>query len=354
MSVEFMSVAAPTSAVGCAAPLRLVDTFGRVARDLRVSLTDRCNLRCSYCMPPEGMDWLPSEETLTDDEVVRLVRIGVEQLGIRQVRFTGGEPLLRRGLEGIIAQCSEFQTDEGRTPDLALTTNALGLAKRAQGLKDAGLRRVNISLDSLDPEHFAAITRRDRLGDVLEGIEAAARAGLSPIKVNTLVLRGMNEADLPDLVDYCLDRGIELRVIEQMPIGPANTWDRQSILTADEILHIMGTRHTLSPAQREDPHSPAGRWIVDGDPTKLLGVIASVSEPFCGACDRTRLTSDGMVRSCLFSTEETSLRDLLRGDGTDREIAERWADAMWAKPAAHGLNLDAFARPSRTMSRIGG
>lgn len=354
MSVEFMSVAAPTSAAGCAAPLRLVDTFGRVARDLRVSLTDRCNLRCSYCMPPEGMDWLPSEETLTDGEVVRLVRIGVEQLGIRQVRFTGGEPLLRRGLEGIIAQCSEFQTDEGRTPDLALTTNALGLAKRAQGLKDAGLRRVNISLDSLDPEHFAAITRRDRLGDVLEGIEAAARAGLSPIKVNTLVLRGMNEADLPDLVDYCLDRGIELRVIEQMPIGPANTWDRQSILTADEILHIMGTRHTLSPAQREDPHSPAGRWIVDGDPTKLLGVIASVSEPFCGACDRTRLTSDGMVRSCLFSTEETSLRDLLRGDGTDREIAERWADAMWAKPAAHGLNLDAFARPSRTMSRIGG
>lgn len=354
MSVEFMSVAAPTSVAGYAAPLRLVDTFGRVARDLRVSLTDRCNLRCSYCMPPEGMDWLPSEETLTDGEVVRLVRIGVEQLGIRQVRFTGGEPLLRRGLEGIIAQCSEFQTDEGRTPDLALTTNALGLAKRAQGLKDAGLRRVNISLDSLDPEHFAAITRRDRLGDVLEGIEAAARAGLSPIKVNTLVLRGMNEADLPDLVDYCLDRGIELRVIEQMPIGPANTWDRQSILTADEILHIMGTRHTLSPAQREDPHSPAGRWIVDGDPTKLLGVIASVSEPFCGACDRTRLTSDGMVRSCLFSTEETSLRDLLRGDGTDREIAERWADAMWAKPAAHGLNLDAFARPSRTMSRIGG
>lgn len=354
MSVEYVSVVAAAQAAACDVPLRLVDTFGRVARDLRVSLTDRCNLRCSYCMPPEGLDWLPTDETLTDAEVVRLVRIGVEQLGIRQVRFTGGEPLLRRGLEGIIAQCSEFQTDEGRTPDLALTTNALGLAKRAQGLKDAGLRRVNISLDSLDPEHFAAITRRDRLGDVLEGIEAAARAGLSPIKVNTLVLRGMNEADLPDLVDYCLDRGIELRVIEQMPIGPANTWDRQSILTADEILHIMGTRHTLSPAQREDPHSPAGRWIVDGDPSQRVGIIASVSAPFCGACDRTRLTSDGMVRSCLFSTEETSLRDLLRSGGTDRQIAQCWADAMWAKPAAHGLNVDAFARPSRTMSRIGG
>jgi len=354
MSVEFVSADQVAHAAACEAPRRLVPHSAAVARDLRVSLTDRCNLRCSYCMPPEGLDWLPTEETLTDAEVVRLVRIGVKRLGIRQVRFTGGEPLLRRGLEGIIAECSQLRTDEGQAPDLALTTNALGLAKRAQGLRDAGLDRVNISLDSLDREHYAAITRRDRLGDVLEGIEAAARAGLSPIKVNTLVLRGMNEADLPDLVDYCLDRGIELRVIEQMPIGPVDTWDRQSILTADEILHIMGTRHTLDPAQREDPHSPAGRWIVDGDPTKRLGVIASVSDPFCNACDRTRLTSDGMVRSCLFSTEETSLRDLLRGGGSDAQIAARWADAMWVKPAAHGLNTDAFARPSRTMSRIGG
>ena len=225
MSVEFVSAAQAAQGVACEAPLRLVDTFGRVARDLRVSLTDRCNLRCSYCMPPEGLDWLPTEDTLTDQEVVRLVGIGVEKLGIRQVRFTGGEPLLRRGLEGIIGECSELRTDEGKKPDLALTTNALGLAKRAQGLRDAGLDRVNISLDSLDAEHYAAITRRDRLGDVLEGIEAAARAGLTPIKVNTLVLRGMNEADLPDLVDYCLDRGIELRVIEQMPIGPPDTWD---------------------------------------------------------------------------------------------------------------------------------
>ena len=164
----------------------------------------------------------------------------------------------------------------------------------------------------------------------------------------------MNEADLPDLVDYCLDRGIELRVIEQMPIGPPDTWDRQNIMTADEILHIMSAHHTLTPAPREDPHSPAGRWIVDGDPAKRLGVIASVSDPFCSACDRTRLTSDGMVRSCLFSTEETSLRDLLRGGGDDAQIAARWADAMWAKPAAHGLNIDTFARASRTMSRIGG
>ena len=354
MSVEFASVSAAAPPAMRDAPLRLVDSFGRIARDLRVSLTDRCNLRCSYCMPPEGLDWLPTEDTLTDDEVVRLVRIGVEELGIRQVRFTGGEPLLRRGLEGIIAGCAELTTDQGRAPDLAMTTNALGLARRARSLRAAGLGRVNISLDSLDPALFAAITRRDRLGDVLAGIDAAIEAGLAPIKVNTLVLRGMNEADLPDLVDYCLDRGIELRVIEQMPIGPANTWDRRSILTADEILHIMSARHTLTPAPREDPHSPAGRWIVDGDPSKRVGVIASVSAPFCGACDRTRLTSDGMVRSCLFSTEETSLRGLLREGGTDRQIAQRWADTMWAKPAAHGLNVDAFARPSRTMSRIGG
>ena len=236
-----------------------------------------------------------------------------------------------------------------------LVTGAVGRLAAAELGELALPHRLEALRVDVDPrEDGLGAHRRDRLADVLEGIEAAARAGLSPIKVNTLVLRGMNEADLPDLVDYCLDRGIELRVIEQMPIGPADTWDRQNIMTADEILHIMSTRHTLTPSPREDPHSPAGRWIVDGDPSKRLGVIASVSDPFCNACDRTRLTSDGMVRSCLFSTEETSLRDLLRGGGDDAQIAARWADAMWMKPAAHGLNLDAFARPSRTMSRIGG
>ena len=189
---------------------------------------------------------------------------------------------------------------------------------------------------------------------MLAGIDAAIEAGLAPIKVNTLVLRGVNEAGLPDLVDYCLERGIELRVIEQMPIGPPDTWDRRRILTADEILHIMSARHELSPLPREDPHAPAARWMVDGDPRRTVGVIASVSEPFCGACDRTRLTSDGQIRSCLFSTEESDLRARLRGGASDQELARAWADAMWAKPAAHGLDTDAFARPSRTMSRIGG
>ena len=270
MSVEFVSADQVAHAAAFEAPLRLVDTFGRVARDLRVSLTDRCNLRCSYCMPPEGLDWLPTEETLTDAEVVRLVRIGVERLGIRQVRFTGGEPLLRRGLEGIIAECSQLRTDEGQAPDLALTTNALGLAKRAQGLRDAGLDRVNISLDSLDREHYAAITRRDRLGDVLEGIEAAARAGLSPIKVNTLVLRGMNEADLPDLVDYCLDRGIELRVAVHPPRARGECAGR-----------LRGASPGGLPCARRTPHARDHAWRYVGL-SSCFPTVASNDEAAAG------------------------------------------------------------------------
>ena len=353
MTVSSVRIA-PPSAVKEAAPARLVDRFGRIARDLRISLTDRCNLRCSYCMPPEGLEWLPTEDTLSDEEVVRLARIGVELLGFRDLRFTGGEPLLRRGLEDIIAQCAVLTTDEGRRPGIALTTNALGLDKRAHSLAKAGLDRVNVSLDTLDPQHYAQITRRDRLRDVLTGLDAAAKAGLRPIKVNAVVLRGINDADLPDLLDFCLDRGIELRIIEQMPIGPPSTWDRQKILTRDDILHLLSTRHILSPLDRVDLHSPTRSWSVDGDPQRLVGIIASVSEPFCQACDRTRLTSDGMIRSCLFSTEEKDLRTLLRSGATDEQIGEAWCEAMWVKPLAHGLDTDAFATPSRTMSAIGG
>ncbi|MDO4259193.1 MAG: GTP 3',8-cyclase MoaA [Actinomycetaceae bacterium] len=335
-------------------PDLLIDRFGRVARDLRVSLTDRCNLRCSYCMPAEGLEWLPTEETLTDDEVIRLCRIGVEVLGIEHIRFTGGEPLLRAGLEKIIAACSAFRTAEGNTPDLALTTNALGLDRRINGLKDAGLQRVNISLDTLDPAHFAAITRRDRLHDALKGLHAAIGAGLSPIKVNAVLLRGINEGDAADLLDFCLDNNVELRIIEQMPIGPPQSWSRETLVTYDEIIHALSTRHTLTPLPRDDRHSPAQTWVVDGNTQHRIGIIASVSAPFCDACDRTRLTSDGQIRSCLFSTRETDLRTLLRCDASDRDIADTWKNAMWSKPAAHGLDTSDFATPSRTMSRIGG
>ncbi|RLP07614.1 GTP 3',8-cyclase MoaA [Propionibacterium australiense] len=332
----------------------LVDRFGRVARDLRVSLTDRCTLRCSYCMPPEGLDWLPTEQTLTGEEVVRLCRIGVERLGIRTIRFTGGEPLLRRGLESIIAAAAELRTDQGPAPELALTTNGLGLEHRAQALAEAGLSRVNVSLDTLDAEHYARITHRDRLPDVLAGLAAAQRAGLRPVKVNAVLLRGVNDTDAPALLDFCLDAGVQLRFIEQMPIGPLDAWRRDRLVTGEDILALLGATHRLSPAPAQDPHAPARLWQVDGDPTRTVGIIASVSAPFCEACDRTRLTADGQLRSCLFSTSETDLRGPLRAGADDAMIARAWRDAMWAKPAAHGLNNSEFAAPSRTMSRIGG
>ena len=332
----------------------LTDRFGRVARDLRVSLTDRCNLRCSYCMPPEGLDWLPADRTLTDGEVVRLCRIGVELLGIRKIRFTGGEPLLRRGLETIIAAAATLRTDRGRAPELALTTNGLGLDRRAQDLAAAGLDRVNVSLDTLDPAHYAQIAHRDRLPDVLAGIAAARRAGLAPVKVNAVVLKGVNDADAPALLDFCLAEGVQLRFIEQMPIGPIETWDRGRLITREDVLALLGTTHRLEPAPVTDPHAPARLWQVDGDPARTVGVIASVSEPFGGACDRTRLTADGQIRSCLFAVGETDLRAPLRRGADDAEIARLWADAMRAKPAAHGLDGEEFAVPSRTMSRIGG
>lgn len=336
------------------APGALVDRFGRVATDLRVSLTDRCTLRCSYCMPPEGLDWLPTEQTLTDDEVVRLCRIGVERLGIRTIRFTGGEPLLRRGLETIVAAAAGMRTDRGRAPGLALTTNGLGLAHRARGLADAGLDRVNVSLDTLDPEHYARITHRDRLPDVLAGLAAARSTGLAPVKVNAVLLRGVNDADAAQLLDFCLAEGIQLRFIEQMPIGPIDAWRRSRLVTREDILALLGAAHRLSPAPTTDPHAPARLWQVDDDPSRTVGIIASVSDPFCGACNRTRLTADGQIRSCLFAISETDLRGPLRGDVDDAGIARIWADAMLAKPAAHGLDGMDFAAPSRTMSRIGG
>ncbi|WP_036899191.1 GTP 3',8-cyclase MoaA [Propionibacterium sp. oral taxon 192] len=334
--------------------LLLRDKFDRVARDLRVSLTDRCNLRCSYCMPPEGLEWLPDECTLTDDEVVRLCRIGVEILGIRAIRFTGGEPLLRPGLEAIVQEVSQLRTDEGMVPDISMTTNGLGLAHRAHRLAGAGMVRVNISLDTIDADHFRQITRRDRLPDVLAGIAAAGDAGLSPIKVNAVLLKGINDEGAGALLEFCLNRGIELRFIEQMPIGPRQAWDRSRLVTRDDILALLGRDHRLTPVERCERSAPARLWLVDDDPENRVGIIASVSEPFCADCDRTRLTSDGQIRSCLFATREFDLRGILRGGGSDVEVARAWADAMWLKPSAHGLDEVNFATPSRTMSRIGG
>jgi GTP 3',8-cyclase len=328
---------------------RLVDTFGRVATDLRVSLTDRCNLRCTYCMPAAGMAWLPRKDLLTDDEVNALVRIAVTRLGVREVRFTGGEPLLRPGLEGIITAASALSP----RPDISLTTNGIGLARRAASLADSGLTRINISLDTLRQDRFLALARRDRIDDVFAGLAAARAAGLGPVKVNAVLIRGINDDEAPDLLQYCLDEDIELRFIEQMPLDADHVWRRDNMVTAEEILDSLSQRFLLTPVGEARGSAPAERWLVDGGPA-TVGVIASVTRPFCRACDRTRLTADGQVRNCLFSAGETDLRELMRGGASDDVIAEEWQLAMWGKSAAHGSDSVGFAEPSRSMSAIGG
>ncbi|HTF54217.1 MAG TPA: GTP 3',8-cyclase MoaA [Pseudonocardia sp.] len=328
---------------------RLIDRFGRVATDLRVSLTDRCNLRCTYCMPAEGLDWTPSEQLLSDDEIVRLVSIGVRRLGIREVRFTGGEPMLRKGLESILSQVSGLTP----RPEISLTTNGIGLSRRAQSFAAAGVDRLNVSLDTLRPETFLKITRRDRITDVLDGMAAARAAGLDPVKVNTVLLRGVNDDEAVPLLRYCLDAGYELRFIEQMPLDAQHSWQREEMITAEEILARLREAFTLTPDPTERGGAPAERWLVDGGPA-VVGVIASVTRPFCGDCDRTRLTGDGQLRSCLFARGETDLRALLRGGSSDDEIADAWRGAMWAKAAGHGIDDPGFLQPDRPMSAIGG
>jgi len=334
---------------GPAATGPLLDRHGRVATDLRVSLTDRCNLRCEYCMPAEGLDWLPTTETLSDDEVVRLVRIAVEQLGVRQVRLTGGEPLLRRGLVGLVAAMAAMQP----RPKIAMTTNALGLARSAQALADAGLDRVNVSLDTVDAVTFGQITRRDRLPDVIAGLAAAAAAGLTPVKVNAVLLRGQNDGQAPELLRWCLDRGYQLRIIEQMPLDAQHRWNREAMVTAEETLARLEPEFDLTPTGRPRGSAPAEEFLVDGGPA-TVGVIASVTRPFCGDCDRVRLTADGQVRNCLFAREESDLRAALRGGADDLEIASRWRVAMWGKKPGHGIDDPSFLQPQRPMSSIGG
>ncbi len=334
----------------------LRDTYGRIARDLRVSLTDRCNLRCTYCMPADGLPWLPGPEILTDDEVVALVRLAVEHLGVREVRLTGGEPLLRPGLAGIVAGIRALVTDLGQPPEVSLTTNGVTLARQLDELVVAGLGRVNISLDSLDRQRYATLARRDRLPQVLEGIAAADAAGLRPLKINTVVMRGVNEDDVPALAEFCLARGYELRFIEQMPLGPRHGWDRSAMVSAAEIVEVLAQQYTLRPAPARGASPSEGLLVETRDGTVLgtIGVIASVTRPFCGACDRTRLTADGQVRNCLFSDSETDLRTPLRAGATTSELAELWRGAHWRKAAGHGIDDAGFQPPVRTMSSIGG
>jgi GTP 3',8-cyclase len=328
----------------------LVDSYGRTATDLRVSLTDRCNLRCTYCMPAEGLDWLPSPTLLTDAEIVRLVRVAVERLGVTEVRFTGGEPLVRKGLVGIVEQVTALRP----RPQVSLTTNGIGLARIATGLQNAGLDRINVSLDTLDRARFIELARRDRLTDVIEGLAAAAAAGLTPVKVNAVLMRGINEGEAPALLRWCLERGYELRFIEQMPLDAQHGWRRDTMITAEEIFAALGTEFDLEPEGEEvRGAAPAETFLVNGGPGRV-GVIASVTRPFCGNCDRVRLTADGQVRTCLFAREESDLRGALRAGASDDELARRWETAMWTKKPGHDIDDPGFLQPARPMSAIGG
>ena len=327
----------------------LVDRYGRVATDLRVSLTDKCNLRCTYCMPAEGLEWLPNQSLLTNDEVVRLVDVAVTRLGIEEVRFTGGEPLVRRGVIDIVERCAALRP----RPQLSVTTNGLGLSRTAAALAQAGLDRVNVSLDTVRRDTFQALTLRDRLDDVVAGLAAADAAGLRPVKVNAVLMRGINDGQAPELLRWCLDRGYELRFIEQMPLDAQHGWRRDDMVTAAEILDRLGAEFVLTEASVPRGSAPAELWEVDGGPG-TVGVIASVTRPFCGDCDRVRLTADGQVRNCLFARDESDLRAALRAGASDAEIAERWRAAVLPKLPGHGIDDVQFLQPSRPMSAIGG
>ncbi|MCK9897361.1 GTP 3',8-cyclase MoaA [Frankia sp. AgB32] len=326
----------------------LADTFGRVATDLRVSLTDRCNLRCTYCMPAEGLPWLPSERMLTDGEIVRLVGVAVRLLGVTEIRLTGGEPTLRPGLADLVGRLAALRP----RPQLSLTTNGLSLARLAARLRAAGLDRVNVSLDTLDPVRFARITRRDRLGDVLAGLRAAAASGLAPVKVNSVLLRGVNDDEAPRLLRWSLAEGYELRFIEQMPLDAQHGWRRSTMVTAGETLAALRAEFTLRPLPGRGS-APAELFEIDGGSGRV-GVIGSVSAPFCAACDRVRLTADGQVRNCLFAREESDLRLALRAGADDERLADLWRAAVRGKHAGHGIDDVTFRQPDRPMSAIGG
>ena len=357
----------PTTAGG-AVPAELTDRFGRGVRDLRLSVTDRCNLRCTYCMPEAGPGWLPTASLLDAREIARLARIAVERLGVERIRLTGGEPLMRRDLEEIVAAVASLRTRRtGAKPDIGLTTNGLGLDRRAAGLRTAGLDRVNVSIDTLDAGEYAAITRRDRLDGVLRGVVGAQEAGLGPIKINAVAMPGSMGRRAPRLLAECLRRGWQLRFIEHMPLGPRESWRAEDVVGAARILAELGEAGFVLREVGRSDRRPASLWHVaagaaDGVgeyPAGSVGIIASVTAPFCADCDRTRITADGRLMTCLFSARETDLRGPMRAGASDDELIRVWAGATWHKPLAHGANAPGpasggFVRPGRTMSAIGG
>ncbi len=332
--------------------MSLIDSFGRVHRDLRVSLTDRCSLRCTYCMPFNFDKWLPTESLLTANELVNVIDIAVSQ-GVSEVRLTGGEPLLRPDIVEIVSRINSLE----KAPELSMTTNGVALAKVAKALAEAGLRRINISLDTLDWERFKRLTFRDRYDDVIEGIAAARSAGLAPIKINTVLMRGINDDEALPLLKWALSENLNLRFIEQMPLDAGDAWTRENLITADEIFQQLNSEFELTPVS-DRGSSPAEEFYINGGPA-TVGIIGSVTRSFCANCDRLRLTSDGQLRNCLFSNEETDLRSILRNgrlsDAEKRQdIVKAFGLSVKAKLPGHGINNPDFVKPVRPMSAIGG
>ena len=326
----------------------LVDTQGRVVRDLRISVTDRCNLRCVYCMPAEGMPWLPKDDLLTYEELTRFARVCLD-LGVTGIRLTGGEPTVRADLPVLVRMLDQLRPGL----DLSITTNGLKLVAMAEPLREAGLKRVNVSLDTLDPKRFHQIARRDRFPQVIAGLEAARRAGFKPIKVNTVLMRGFNEDEAVPLARWAREQDYELRFIEWMPLDFQHGWAREKLVPAAEILEQIHAAFPLEPARVEDPSAPASLYrYLDGRGS--VGVIASVTRPFCGHCDRIRLTADGQIRTCLFALKEYDFRKAMRGGASDAEIADLLKAAVWRKEPGHLINSPYFKQPERGMSAIGG
>ncbi len=329
----------PTSATD------LVDPFGRTVRDLRISVTDRCNLRCTYCMPAEGMKWLPREQLLSFSEITRIARVCVERFGFEGIRLTGGEPTVRADLPVLVAQLAELGVD------LAMTTNGVTLRKHAAPLRAAGLNRINISCDSLRSDRFGEMTRRDELTRVLDGIAAAKEAGFDPVKVNVVLLRGVNEDEAVDFATFGREHGLSIRFIEFMPLDADGAWSDGQVVPSDEVVAAINAVYPVEPVAHGP--EPASRFrYLDG--RGEIGVIASVTKPFCGDCDRVRITAEGQFRTCLFAVEEFDLRGVLRNGGTDDDLAAEITRAVGTKWSGHRIGQITFTRPARTMSQIGG
>jgi len=329
-------------------PTTLVDTQGRVVRDLRISVTDRCNLRCVYCMPAEGMPWLPKDDLLTYEELTRFARVCLS-LGVTGIRLTGGEPTVRADLSALVRMLNGLGPDL----DLSITTNGLKLTAMAEDLKAAGLKRVNVSLDTLDPRRFHQIARRDRFHEVIAGLEAARRVGFAPIKVNAVLMRGFNQDEAVPLARWGRENDYQVRFIEWMPLDFQHSWSREKLVPAAEILESIHAEFPLEPARITDPSAPAALYnYLDGRGS--VGVIASVTRPFCGHCDRIRLTADGQIRTCLFALKEHDFRKAMRGGASDEEIAELLRAAVWRKEPGHLINSPHYQQPARGMSAIGG